>query len=77
MDHDGMNGFFGMGAGWLWWILILIFIILIVWMVVRNTQQRNGRSTKRESAREVLERRYANGEISSEEYRERKQELNS
>lgn len=75
MMHDGMYGFWGMG--WLWWILILVFIGLIIWTVVRSGSRNvtHHQGTARETSLEILERRYANGEISTEEYRERKKEL--
>ncbi|MGK7395643.1 MAG: SHOCT domain-containing protein [Candidatus Cyclobacteriaceae bacterium M3_2C_046] len=72
-----MNGFFGMGAGWIWWLLILVIIILVIWLVMRSSNSNSRNAPQKESAREVLEKKYANGEISTEEYRERKRELNS
>lgn len=75
MNHDGMGGFFGMGVGWLWWIIILIIIVLVVWMVLQRNNRNQSQAPPIETARETLERRYANGEINTEEYRERKREM--
>lgn len=73
MMHDGY-GFWGMG--WIWWLIIIIFIAFIVYAVINaGTRRSEGAPPARETALEVLERRYANGEISTEEYRERKREL--
>ena len=77
MDHDGMGGFFGMGVGWLWWILIIVLIVVIVWVVLQRNRNNQIQAPKNESALETLEKRYANGEISTEEYREKKRELKS
>jgi len=77
-----MNGFgghgwsMGFGMGW-WWIIGIILVILIIWVVVRNTNQTNARnSSDNQSAMDILKNRYARGEISKEEYEERKKELN-
>ncbi|MER7013572.1 SHOCT domain-containing protein [Saccharopolyspora sp. NPDC000359] len=57
------------------WPIGLVFLLLVVvlagvvsWLVVRS---RPRRQSAVERAREVLAERYARGEISSEEYRER------
>ena len=63
------------GAGW-WIPFALIWAALIgtvIWLVVRTVRNR-GR-TGMERAREILAERYARGEISGEEYRERRDEL--
>lgn len=58
---------------WIWMIVwVVLLILLVVWIVRAVTARgRNGRT----SARDVLERRYAEGEISTEEYEERKRRL--
>ncbi|NNC81379.1 MAG: SHOCT domain-containing protein [Acidimicrobiales bacterium] len=72
----------GWGGGWMWlWGLAMmaLFVVLIVWLV-RATS--GGLSAPRpperfstDRAREVLAERYARGELSTEEYRERATEL--
>ncbi len=65
----------GMGA-WMWlgWIIILGAIIWIVYAVTRKSTK--GSQTMRElTSTEILERRYARGEISSDEFEERKKVL--
>lgn len=57
-----------------WWILIVL-IILLPLLFYKQWAGNGNRSVSRESALEILERRYANGEIDSKEYRERKNEL--
>jgi putative membrane protein len=64
-------GFFGMH--WLWWIFWMACIVLFVSMVARSP--RTTSSIYRESPLEVLQRSYAEGRISTEEYRERRDVL--
>jgi putative membrane protein len=63
------------GPGW-WWIFPLFWIVVIatVILVLRNTGRWGPRrfADQRESAVEVLDRRFAEGELSLEEYRERR-----
>lgn len=72
----GEGHMIGMGFGWFFWILL---IAVVIWVVVRATGQQNpsGDSSKNtdESARELLDKRYARGEIDEEEYTRRKNNL--
>jgi putative membrane protein len=68
--HYGEWGFMGMHA--LWWVF---WIILIVVFVGFMTSSLRGQASDRETPLEILRRRYAKGEISSEEYEERKAKL--
>jgi putative membrane protein len=75
----------GMGWGWLFGLLMLVGVILLVVLAVRAlgggiTRGVGGagspaQSPGRSRAREVLDERYARGEITTEEYRERLQTL--
>ena len=70
MDWDG-------GWMWVWAVLMLtIFVGLIVWLV-RTMTHRSGSHPHDHSARarEILAERFAKGELSTEEYRERVDEL--
>lgn len=68
----GMHGMEG------WWILGIIFwvallvgiVLLVVWLV--KTVSGRGRQ---ESALDILKRRYARGEITKEEFEEKKRDL--
>ena len=59
-----------------WWIL-LVFIILIPLIFFGNQNWRFNRnqSVSKESPLDILDRKYAYGEIDTKEYRERKEEL--
>ncbi|GAA2774379.1 SHOCT domain-containing protein [Saccharopolyspora taberi] len=65
------------GGGPFWLIplgfLLVLFGLLAtgVWLVARNTRQRSSS----ERAKDVLAERYARGEISTEDYRERYDQL--
>lgn len=75
-----MDGWGPMGAGgwmWLWGLLLLIGIIVLIVVgilaLTRGGSSRDGGGRSR--AREILDERYARGELTTEEYRERLQEL--
>lgn len=63
-----MGGFGIMG---IWMVLFWGLIIWLVVVLVRRTPERH----EGETALEILKRRYARGEISSEEYEAKKKEL--
>ena len=66
---------YGMGAGmWVTWILLLAVIALVVWLVVRagdGGREPARRPAGRVSPKEILDGRYARGEIATAEYAER------
>ncbi len=70
----GMMGGWGYGG---YWILGLIFwILVIIGLVLLIKYLWEGGGTKRtDSALEILKRRYASGEISKEEFEEKKKDL--
>ncbi len=65
-DHDGF-----------WWfpvtLLWLVVLGTAIWFVVRTV--RRGERSSVERARDILAERYARGELSGDEYRERLGEL--
>jgi putative membrane protein len=62
------------GMHWGWWIFWIVVIIALVWLL---SQRRTGAPPppRKESPLELLQRRYAAGEISTEEYEERRARL--
>ncbi len=80
-----MGNGFGMGQMWTFWLfglLLLIGVVLLVVLAVRVagggiTRNTDGQSPARDRhqshsrAREILDERYARGELTTEEYRDR------
>lgn len=76
MDNLGMGhgmGFMGMIFYMLSWLLILAGIVLLVkWLVTRG----KGADEDGETALDILKKRYARGEITKEEFEQRRKDLN-
>lgn len=84
-----MNGFGmgGMGFTWIFWVLLIAGVVLLAVVLVKAFTRNAGGTapTDRQGpprtgagparAREILEERYARGEISTEEYQERRRTL--
>ena len=78
MMGPGMMG--GFGLGWFMPIFMIVFWGLIIWGIVAlirglTSLASSGGSGQADSALEVLKRRYARGEISKEEFEEKKKDL--
>ncbi len=73
----GWQGMGYMGWGWLFLVLVVVGILLLVVALVRGWSGGRGvpRTTGPSRAREVLDQRYARGEIDTEEYQDRLQQL--
>jgi len=68
----GMTGGFGSGFMVLWWVLIVVGIVVLVKWISSNTGGRNRSGSK---ALEILNERYARGEIDDQEFQKRKRDL--
>ncbi len=76
---NNLTGFgsWGMGFGWifmiLFWVLIILGIVTLVkWFSTSNT---NANFPPSKTALELLEQRYARGEIDREEFEQKKHDL--
>ena len=78
------DGWGGMGMGWMWivWPLVILGIVLLVVLLLRGSGTGGGGSpppppetSGRTRAQEILDERYARGELSEEEYQERLRNL--
>ncbi len=72
-DHN----MFGLGGFWMiifWIVIIAVLVLLIRSMVVRGSSG-NGSKSEGPSSMEILKRRYASGEISKEEFEQKKKDL--
>jgi putative membrane protein len=71
------NGMGWNGMGWmgLWGLLVLVgivlLVVLVVWVLVGGVGSSGRRNAPRSAARQRLDERYAGGELTTEEYRER------
>ena len=71
--YGGSGMWIGMILFWLFFLLILVGIGLFIWWLV-SAQTRPQRHIE-SSAMEILKERYAKGEISKEEFEEKKKDL--
>lgn len=79
-DANGWDGHMGWGGGWwmaIWGTAMMAGLVLLAVWLVRTTGDGGSRrgGDPLESARRVLAERFARGELSSEEYRERADQL--
>ncbi|MDI6802180.1 MAG: SHOCT domain-containing protein [Thermodesulfovibrionales bacterium] len=65
----------GMGFGWLFMIIFWILIILGVVYLIKLIAGAPKKEEKGEAALDILKQRYARGEISKEEFEEKKKDL--
>lgn len=77
MMGSGMMG--GYGWGWFMPVIMIVFWGLVIWGIVALVRGVSAgsavTSTPSDSALEILKRRYARGEITKQEYEERKKDL--
>lgn len=76
---NGWGHMGGWGGGWMWlWgvAMMVLFATLLIWLV-RGTDRSTASPTHdpADRAKAILAERYANGDLSTEEYRERASEL--
>jgi putative membrane protein len=60
-----------MGMGLMWGLPVLLIVLLVVFLL--NARRDGG--GQRETPREILDRRFASGEVSKEQYEEMKRTL--
>jgi putative membrane protein len=58
----------------LWWILIPVVLVLVVFLYNGRNRQN---TSKRDNPMDILDNRFAKGEISKVEYEEQKRTLNT
>ncbi|WP_372769445.1 SHOCT domain-containing protein [Lutibacter sp.] len=73
------NNDWGMHMMWIFWLPIFILAIVFILALLRNNKffDKQNKNMERESPLDILKRRYANGEISTEEFEERRNKLKS
>ena len=65
------TGMMGGGFMWIFWL----FIILVIILLIKVSSGKSSSNEQRETPLEILEKRYARGEIDEEEFQRRKKEL--
>ena len=75
----GMMGMMG-GFGWMWmmpvfWVVIIGLIVWAITSASRHSESDGSGPTTTSSALEILKKRYAQGEISKQEYQEKKGDI--
>jgi len=72
MFHNWFMG--NIWFGWFFWILIIALIFVLIWT---NTRERNKYIPfdGKETAMDILKKRYAKGEISKEQFDQMKKDL--
>jgi putative membrane protein len=63
------------GIGWFWWLMVILIFALFIWIVNRALITNKNSPPKNKSPLSILEQRYAQGEISKDDYNKMKQEL--
>lgn len=71
-DHIGDWAWPMMGLGW---VLTLLVVGLVVWLVVTAARDSSARRPDDRSPLDILEERFARGEIDGNELRERREEI--
>jgi len=81
MMGPGMMGW-GYGMGWLGWIFMIIFwivviagVVLLVRWIVSTGEKSRGPQLSKDTAIDILKKRYAKGEVSKEEYERMKKDI--
>lgn len=78
MFRGGSGSGMYMGLHWGWWLLWAVIVALLVWALARGLSGWGKREAPRsdpDSAEAILRSRFARGEISEEEFREREKVL--
>jgi len=61
------------GMGWEMWFIPLLVILVIYLLIKNNSQTKSEQST--ETPMETLKKRYANGEITKQQFEEMKKDI--
>jgi putative membrane protein len=72
-DHN----MFGFGGFWMiiFWIIIIVVLVLLIKSLVGRGSSGNGGKSEGPTSMEILKRRYASGEMSKEEFEQKKKDL--
>jgi len=71
---NDMNNFWGMDSA-IGWVIGILFLVLIVGLLVRVSNRNKNSKHKYNSPLDILKTRYAKGEISKDEYDEKRRHI--
>lgn len=73
--YGNAEGFMMSGGGFMWifWVLLIIIVIVMIKVILKNGLP--DRNEKNETPLEILEIRFARGEIDEEEFEQRRKKL--
>ncbi len=63
------------GGGWFMMLIWWVIIVAVIAVAIRWLSRQRGEQSEEGSAIEILKKRYARGEISREEFEEKKRDL--
>jgi putative membrane protein len=75
--HDGWgwDHMMSWGGGAAMWIALLVLIGIVIYLALRGSGSASSREHPSETPLSVLQKRYARGEISKEEFEEKRRDL--
>ncbi|HEY5602520.1 MAG TPA: SHOCT domain-containing protein [Gammaproteobacteria bacterium] len=77
MFHDMGEWGWGMGFGWFFMLLFWALVILGIAAIVKWLSGSGGGNARSKTALEILQERYARGEIDQQEYQQKRRDLES
>ena len=73
--QDGFGHMGGWGMAIFGWLFMALVVGLVVWLIVSTTRRPDSAGRESRRALQILDERYAAGEINRDEYLERKNDL--
>ena len=72
---DGMNNAWGFEMGYGWVISLILLVVIIGLPAESSRRRKNAREQKYNSPQDILKTRYAKGEISKDEFDEKRRHI--
>lgn len=72
--YSGWHPFFGLGMG-LVWLIFLIVVAYLIYKLIKNEKILAPKKPTIRSASDILDERYAKGELTREQYTQMKEDL--
>ncbi len=82
MGSGMMGGYGGYGMGWsgiivmiTFWVLLIVGLVFLIRYLATSSKNENPDTEGKDTALEILKKRYASGEIDKDEFEERRRDL--